>query len=183
MTSDYEINKAKSETQQSNAQLEKALDHFKDAVDSGAETVGQQRQKLNTLMDDKKQAAQDLLENTFEGAENFLNRQNDLLHRTLTNTRSETESFLKDVQRSFDSFAQDVQGSVSRMLGGLEDRRITTFATLFLAGCLVGSFLGRRYMSRSSESNMDVIQELGPEPFQERADIIPSTESEMKKVA
>lgn len=177
--SDLDVNKAKSETKQSNVQLEKALNHFKDAVDSGAETVGQKRERLNNLMDDKRQAAQDFIENTFEGAESFLNRQNDLLHKTLHNTRSEAESFLKDVQGSIESFTQDVQNSVSKMLGGMEDRRITTFTTLFLAGCLVGSFLGRRYMGRSSSSNIDIIEDQNLD----RANLNPNTSSEMRKIA
>jgi ABC-type transporter Mla subunit MlaD len=178
--SEFEVNQAKNETEQSNAQLEKALDHFKDAVDTGAETVGQKREKLNHLMGDKRQAAQDFIQNTFEGAETLLNRQTELLHRTLTNTRTETENFLKDVQIAVDSFARDLQGSVSRLLGGLEDRRVTTFATLFLAGCLVGSFLGRRYMSRAAPpTTEDWIQETD----ELRADINPATSEEMKKIA
>ncbi|MFL5814278.1 MAG: hypothetical protein ACJ763_11925 [Bdellovibrionia bacterium] len=175
--SEFDVNKAKTETKQSNAQLENALNHFKDAVDSGAENVGQKRQKLNHLMDDKRQAAQDFLENTFEGAESFLDRQSDLLKRTLNSTRSETEGFLKDVQSSIDTFTRDVQNSVSRMLGGMEDRRITTFTTLFLAGCLFGSFFGRRYMGRSS--NIDLLEDQSAG----KADINPSTSGDMRKIA
>jgi DNA anti-recombination protein RmuC len=177
--SDFEVNKAKGETKQSNAQLEKALNHFKDAVDSGAESVGQKREKINSLVDNKKQAAQDFLENTFEGAESFVDRQSGLLHKALNNTRSETEHFLKDVQSSIDAFSQDVQSSVSKMLGGMEDRRITTFATLFFAGALLGTFFGRRYMARSASSDRDVIQEQNVG----KADINPNVTGEMRKIA
>ncbi len=156
--SEYEINKAKSETLQSNAKLEQALDHFKDAVDTKAESVEQ-----------KRQAAKDFIENTFEGAESFLDRQTDMLHRTLSNTRSETENFLKDVQKSVDAFTLDLQNSVSRMLGRMDDRRLTTFTSLFLAGCLVGSYLGRRYLSRRESD--------------QTSDLNPATAIEMKKIA
>jgi hypothetical protein len=177
--SEFDVNKAKTETKQSNAQLESALNNFKEAVDSKADTVAQKREKLNHLMGDKRQAAQDFIENTFEGAESFLDRQTDLLRRTLNNTRSETESFLKEVQSSIDVFTRDVQNSVSRLLGGMEDRRITTFSTLFLAGCLVGSFFGRRYMARGVESNIDLLEDQG----MGKADINPETSSDMRKIA
>lgn len=165
--SEFEINKAKSETRASNAQLEQALDNFKDAVDSRAETVGMRRDKINHLMEDKKQAAQEFIEGSFESAEQFLDRQSDMLHKTLSNTRSEAQNFLKDIQVAIDAFADDVRNSVSKMLGGLEDRRVTTFTTLFFAGCLVGGFLGRRYMNRGSQT----------------AEINPNTSEEMKKIA